>query len=66
MLTENALTLQRAIEISISLELAAKEAHHLSSSAKLHKVENKHIKNKRKATDVIRWDILQLNAGVKT
>ena len=38
LLTESALTLEKAVEISVSMELAAKESHHLNSSAKVHKV----------------------------
>ncbi len=38
LLTESALTLEKAIEISVSMELAAKESHQLNSSAKLHMV----------------------------
>lgn len=38
LLTESALTLDKAIEISVSMELAAKEACPLSSTGKLHKV----------------------------
>lgn len=38
LLTESALTLDRAIEVSVSMELAAREAHQLSESGKLHKV----------------------------
>ena len=40
LLTENALTLERTVEISVSMELAAKESHQLSSSTKLHKIAN--------------------------
>lgn len=36
--SESALTLEKAIEISVSMELAAKESHQLNSSAKIHKV----------------------------
>lgn len=38
LLTESALTQEKAIEISVSMELAAREAHQLSTSGKLHKV----------------------------
>lgn len=38
LLTERALTLDKAIEISVSMELATKEANHFSESGKLHKV----------------------------
>ena len=38
LLTESNLTLQKAIEISVSMEMAAKEAQGLSSSNRLHKV----------------------------
>ncbi|KAL7856631.1 hypothetical protein SRHO_G00155300 [Serrasalmus rhombeus] len=38
LLTEHTLTLEKAIEISTSMELAAKEAHQLSTNVKLHKV----------------------------
>lgn len=38
LLTESALTLEKAIEISVSMELAAKESQQLNSSAKIHKV----------------------------
>ncbi|KAL7834774.1 hypothetical protein SRHO_G00290210 [Serrasalmus rhombeus] len=38
LLTEQTLTLEKAIEISTSMELAAKEAHQLSTNVKLHKV----------------------------
>ncbi|KAG1929501.1 K02A2.6-like [Pimephales promelas] len=39
LLTESNLTLQRAIELSVSMELAAKEAQQLSSNSKLYKME---------------------------
>lgn len=38
LLTESALILDKAIAISVSMELAAKEAHQLSSTGKPHKV----------------------------
>lgn len=38
LLTESALTLEKAIEISVSMELAAKESQQLNSSVKIHKV----------------------------
>ena len=38
LLTESAFTLDKAIDISVSMELAAKEAHQLSSAGKLHEV----------------------------
>lgn len=40
LLTEKALTLDRAVETSVSMEMAAKEAHQLSSSTTLHKIAN--------------------------
>ena len=40
LLTERALTLDRASEISVSMEMAAKEAHQLSSSTTLHEISN--------------------------
>ncbi len=39
LLTESNLTLQRAIELSVSMELAAKEAQQLSSNSKVYKME---------------------------
>ncbi|KAI5086647.1 hypothetical protein C0J45_23302, partial [Silurus meridionalis] len=39
LLTESNLTLQRAIELSVSMELAAKEAQQLSSNSKMYKME---------------------------
>lgn len=38
LLTESTLTLDKAVEIAVSMELASREAHHLSASGKLHKV----------------------------
>lgn len=38
LLTESALTLDKAIEISVSMELANKEAHQLSTSGKVYKM----------------------------
>ncbi|KAL6455440.1 hypothetical protein MHYP_G00004880 [Metynnis hypsauchen] len=38
LLSESKLTLQRATEISVSMELAAKEAQHLSNTSKMHKL----------------------------
>ncbi|KAJ8351903.1 hypothetical protein SKAU_G00233790 [Synaphobranchus kaupii] len=38
LLTESALTLEKAIEVSVSMELAAREAQQLSGGGKLHKV----------------------------
>nr|XP_055048287.1 uncharacterized protein K02A2.6-like [Misgurnus anguillicaudatus] len=39
LLTESNLTLQRAIELSVSMELAAKEAQQLSSNSKVYRME---------------------------
>ena len=68
LLTEKALTLDRAVEISVSMEMAAKEAHQLSSSfisfiSTFHYVLMKSTSN---ATGVIRWDMWHLNAGART
>ncbi|KAK0143183.1 CCHC-type zinc finger protein CG3800 [Merluccius polli] len=38
LLTESALTLDKAMEISVSMELAARDAHQLSTGGKLHQV----------------------------
>ncbi len=47
LLTESNLTLQRAIELSVSMELAAKEAQQLSSNSKVYKMETeKQMENK--------------------
>lgn len=48
LLTESALTLDKAMEISVSMELAARDAHQLSTSGKLHQVatEDKGAQNK--------------------
>ncbi len=44
LLCENNLTLERAIEISVSMEMAAKEAQELSVSSQVHKVYSEKIK----------------------
>ena len=53
LLTESALTSDKAIEISVSMELAAREAQQLSDSGKLHKVstEEKGAQNKHYRCD---------------
>lgn len=48
LLTESALTLNKANDISLSMELAAKEAHQLSTSGVVHKVFTEDMKAKDK------------------
>lgn len=44
LLTEANLTLDKAVEISISMEMAAKEAQHLSASTQVHKLNSQAMK----------------------
>lgn len=62
LLTESNLTLQKAIEISTSMEMAAKEAQQLSASAQLHKVysDTRHVINAGK------WGISLEIVGART
>ena len=46
LLTESNLTLERAIEVSTSMEMAAKEAQHLSASSQIHRVQTEKQKPK--------------------
>ncbi len=48
LLTESNLTLQRAIELSVSMELAAKEAQQLSSNSKVYKMETENTNGKQR------------------
>lgn len=63
--TQSALTLEKAVEISVSMELAAKESYHqLNSRAKLHKVSKD---EKGTQSKCYRCDkTLQPSVGVRT
>ncbi|KAL7854700.1 hypothetical protein SRHO_G00168900 [Serrasalmus rhombeus] len=62
LLTEHTLTLEKAIEISTSIELAAKEAHQLSTNVKLHKVAAE--RNKAKIT--LDWPAIRMMVKEET